>query len=170
MKKTLQIIMLLTFGLNLSAQNVKIDSKIKVDSTELKISERNSIYYAYCSLDNKKSDSLIVTIGTIGTSTTSIRIDLTDKPRAYILLYSDENEFDGKNILEVEFEKYDLELNSAEFKNGERIMGRIKGKSKIIPNKSGGYQIDIAGEFSHIIGKLLMKRMAESDFLILDDY
>lgn len=157
------------FGLNLSAQNIKIDSKIKVDSTQLKISERNSIYYAYCSLDNKKSDSLVVTIGTIGTSTTSIRIDLTGKPKVFILLYSDYEEFDGKNTLEIEFEKYDLELNATAFKKGERIMGRIKGKSKIIINKSGKHQMNIEGEFSHIIGKLFIKTVAESNFLILDD-
>ncbi|WP_166967304.1 hypothetical protein [Yeosuana marina] len=169
MKKTLQILILLIFGLNLSAQNVKINSKIQVDSTELDITQSDFKFYGYSTFDNKKTDSLIVSISSIGTSSTAIRIDLTKKPRAFITLSSDVPEYDGKHILDIEFEFYDLELNATEFKIGDRIMGKIKGKSKIIPNNSDGYQIEFKGEFSHIIGKLIMKNTAEQSYRIIQN-
>uniref|UniRef100_UPI00404A0E39 hypothetical protein n=1 Tax=Flavobacterium sp. TaxID=239 RepID=UPI00404A0E39 len=169
MKKTLQILIILTFGLNLSAQDVKINMEIEVESTEIKIIEPDLIYYAYSSFDNKQTDSLIVTIGTVGTSVTAIKIDLTDKPKVYITLWSDYAEFNGKETLDVELESYDLELNATEFKKGDRIMGRIKGKSKTISNSIGNYQIKFNGEFNHTIGKLMIKKKAEENYRIIDN-
>ena len=167
MKKTLQILILLAFGLNLSAQNVKINSELKIESTELKITESDFDYFAYSSHDSKKTDSLIVYISTIGTSSTAIKIDLTDKPKAFISLYSDVPEYDGKRTLDIEFEYYDLELNATDFKIGDRIMGRIKGKSK--PTKNREYQIEFDGEFSHIVGKLMIKKKADSNYKIIEN-
>jgi len=169
LRKTLQILILLTFGLNLSAQNVIIKSEIKVDSTDLKITQSDFEYYVYSSFDNKKTDSLIVTIANVGTGVTAIKIDLTEKPKAYITLWSDYSEYEGENTLNIEFEYYDLEINATKFKKGERIMGRIKGKSKIISNNSGGYQIEFDGEFSHVIGKLMIKKKAEQNYRIIDN-
>lgn len=169
MRKTLHILILLNFGLSLSAQNIKIDSGIKVDSTELKISKPNFEYIAYSTFDNRITDSLVVSIGTVGTSVTVIQIDLTEKPKVYISLWSDYAEYNGKNTLEVELKFYNLELNATEFKNGDRIMGRIKGKSKPITNSLGEYQIEINGEFSHIIGKLMMKKKAHQKYRIIDN-
>ena len=171
MRKTLQILILLTFGLNLSAQEVVIKSEIKIDSTELKIIKSDYEYYAYSTLDNRKTDSLIVTIGNVGTSVTAIKIDLTEteKPKIRLTLWSDYGEYDGKNTLNVELEFYELELNTTEFNKGDRIMGRVKGKSKIIPNNSGGFQIEFEGEFNHIIGKLMIKKKAEHSFRIIDN-
>ncbi|WP_055437655.1 hypothetical protein [Lacinutrix algicola] len=171
MRKTLQILILLTFGLNLSAQEVVIESEIKIDSTELKITQSDFEFYAYSTFDNRKTDSLIVTIGNIGTSITAIKIDLTEhkKPKVKLTLWSDYGEYDGKNTLDVELEFYELEINATEFKKGDRIMGRVKGKSKMISNNSGGYQIEFDGEFSHIIGKLMIKKKAEQSFRIIDN-
>jgi len=169
LKKTLQILIILTFGLNLSAQNVKINTEIKVDSTEVKIIESDFIYYAYSTFDNNETDSLIVTIGNVGTSVTAIKVDLTDGPKVYLTLWSDYAEFKGKETLNVELESYDLELNATEFKKGDRIMGRIKGKSKPISNSIGEYQIEFNGEFSHTIGKLMIKKKAEENYRIIDN-
>ncbi|PQV44318.1 hypothetical protein CLV33_1261 [Jejuia pallidilutea] len=171
MRKTLQILIILSFGLNLSAQEVVIKSEIKIDSTELKITQSDYEYYAYSTLDNRKTDSLIVTIGNVGTSVTAIKIDLTktERPKVGLTLWSDYGEYDGKNTLNVELEFYELELNATEFKKGDRIMGRVKGKSRIIPNNSGGYQIEFDGEFNHIIGKLMIKKKAEHSFRIIDN-
>lgn len=167
LKKALQILILLTFGLNLSAQNVKINSELKIESTELKITESDLDYFAYSSYDSKKTDSLIVYISTIGTSSTAIKIDLIDKPKVFVSLYSDVPEYDGKHILEIEFEYYDLELNATDFKIGDRIMGRIKGKSKPVLNRE--YQIKFEGEFSHIIGKLMIKKNTEQNYQIFEN-
>ncbi|MBZ9651831.1 hypothetical protein [Psychroflexus montanilacus] len=169
MKKTLQILILLNFGLNLSAQNIKINSDFKVDSTEIKIIKSDFDYYAYSTFDNKKTDSLIVTIGNVGTSVTAIKIDLTEKPKVYITLWSDYAEFNGKETLDVELESYDLELNATQFKKGDRIMGRIKGKSKPILNSFGDYQIEFDGEFKHIIGKLMVKKKPGENYRIIDN-
>lgn len=169
MKKTLQILILLTFGLNLSAQNIKINSEIKVDSTEIKISKSDFDYYAYSSFDNKKTDSLIVTVGTVGTSVTAIKIELTENPKVYITLWSDYAEFDGKETIDIELEAYDLELNATEFKKGDQIMGRIKGKSKPISNSLGEYEIEFDGEFKHIIGKLMIKKKDKQNYRIIDN-
>jgi hypothetical protein len=169
LRKTIHILIILTFGLNLSAQEVIINSEIKIDSTELKITQSDFEYFAFSTLDNRKTDSLIVTIGNVGTSVTAIKIDLTEKekPKVKLTLWSDYGEYDGKNTLEVELEYYELELNSTEFKKGDRIMGRVKGKSKLIPNNSDGYQIEFEGEFNHIIGKLMIKKKAEHNFRII---
>ena len=70
--------------------------------------------------------------------------------------------------MKVEFEFYDLELNATEFKKGDRIMGKLKGKSKVIPNNSDGYQIEFEGEFNHIIGKLMIKKKAKQKYRIID--
>ena len=169
MKKIIQILILLTFGLNLSAQNVKINSDIKIDSTELKINTSNYEYYAYSTFDNKKPDSLIVTIGNVGTSITAIKIDLTEKPKVELTLWSDYGEYDGKNTLDVELEYYELEINATKFKKGDKIMGRIKGKSKPIKNSLGEYQIEFNGFFSHIIGKLMIKNKDGQNYRIVDN-
>ena len=148
---------------------MKINSELKIDSTELKISQSDFYYFAYSSLDNKKTDSLVVSISTVGTSSTAIKIDLTNKPKASISLYSDIPEYDEKHVLDIEFEYYDLELNATNFKISNRIMGRIKGKSKPIKNSSGHYQIEVDGEFSHIIGKLMIKKKADQNYRVFEN-
>jgi len=169
LKKALQILIILTFGLNVSAQDVKIDPEIKVDSTMLKISQSDFEYFAYSSYDNKKTDSLIVSISTVGTSTTAIEIELLKNPKIYISLFSDYMQYKGKHIMNVDFESYELELNSTEFQLGDKIMGRIKGISKPIKNRNGEYQIKFEGEFMHIIGKLMIKKKADQSYRIFEN-
>ncbi|WP_278006747.1 hypothetical protein [Winogradskyella marincola] len=62
-----------------------------------------------------------------------------------------------------------MELNATEFKKGDQIMGRIKGKSKPISNSLGEYQIEFDGEFKHIIGKLMIKKKAKQNYRIIDN-
>ncbi|WP_299242420.1 hypothetical protein [uncultured Aquimarina sp.] len=170
MKQIIGILTLLIFSFSLSAQNVKINSKLKVDSTILKIKQLNSNYNVYSTFDNKNTDSLIVTIGTIGTSVTAIKIDLTEKPKAYIILWSDYAEYNGKDTLRVELEYFDLELNASKFDKDARIMGRISGKTNLISNSSEDYQIEFNGEFNHIIGKLMMKKKVNDKYIIIDNH
>ena len=148
MKRLFQILIALFFALNLSAQNIKIDPKIKVDSTVVQINESDIQYFAYSSHDNKKSDSLIVSISTMGTSTASIIINLTKNPHVSISLFSDYKEYDGQHIKNIDAETYELELNAVQYKLGDRIMGRVKGISKPISSSSGDYRIEFQGEFS----------------------
>ena len=161
---------MLLVGLNLSAQNVVVKSNLKVDSTAIKITKSDSDYYVYSSFDNKKTDSLIVTIGTIGTNVTALKIDLTEKPKAYLSLWSDYPEYNGKNTLDLEFEFYTLELNKTKFEKGDLIMGRIKGKSKVITYNSHSYQIEFEGEFNHQIGSLIIKKTAEQKYRIISNH
>ena len=88
MKSLFQIFIALVFVLKLPAQSVNIDPTIKVDSTAIKITALDTEYFAYSSGDNKKLDALIVSLSSVGTSTTAIEIDLTDKPHVYISLFS----------------------------------------------------------------------------------
>ena len=169
LKKILHISILMLFGLNLSAQNVTINPNIKFDTSELVITERDYEYYAYSTFDNRKNDSLVITIGNVGTSVTGIKINLTNKPKVELTLWSDYGEYDGKNTLDVELEFYDLHLNGTEFKKGDKIMGRINGKSKPIKSSLGDYQIEFDGYFSHIIGKLMIKKRAENNYRIIDN-
>ncbi|RMB56198.1 hypothetical protein EAX61_15635 [Dokdonia sinensis] len=170
MKKVTYTFFLIAFGFRISAQNWKINPDIQVDSTIIKIKKSNFEYFAYSSYDNGKSDSLVVVIGSVGTSVTAFGINLQEKPEAYITLYSDYPEYNGKNILNVEFEFYDLEINSSKFEKGDQIMGRISGKSKPIINDSKESYIEIEGEFNHRIGKIMIKREAKEKYRIIDDH
>ncbi|WP_378173247.1 hypothetical protein [Aquimarina sp. SS2-1] len=136
----------------------------------MKITQSDFDYYSYTSYDNKKTDSLIVTIASVGTSVTALQIDLTNKPIAYITLWSDYKEFDGKDTKRIEFEKYELELNATEFNKNQRIYGRFNGLSRPIKNGNETYQIGFSGEFSHIIGMLLLKKKAGDKYLITDNH
>ena len=156
------------FGLNISAQNLIINADIKFDSTEIKITRPNFTQFAYSSLDRNKKDSLIVSFGTIGTSLTSININLKNKPKAHIILWSDYPEYNGKNYLRVEFEIFNLEINNLNLKKGDRFMGKIKGKSKMITNNNKRYQIEIDGFFNHIIGKQMIKKNQGDKYEIID--
>ena len=160
---------ILVLGLSLSAQNVTIDPNIKVDSTVLKISDFNYDYTAYSSVDNKKTDSLIVSISSVGHSTISVIIDLSKKPKVYVSLFSDYKEYDGKHILDIDAESYTLELNSTKFNIGDKIMARIKGRSKPVNRGKGEYQIKFEGEFRHIIGKFMIKKKAGQPYRIIDN-
>ncbi|WP_299683364.1 hypothetical protein [uncultured Dokdonia sp.] len=170
MKKILQLLILVTFSFNVLSQNIIIEPDIKIDSTTLKINKLGYEYYAYNSYDNKKIDSLTIVIGTIGTSVTALKINLTEPPEVYITLWSDYPEYDDKNALDVKLEYYDLTLNDTTFNKDDRVMGRIKGKSEPIKNNLGEYQLEFDGEFSHIVGKLLIKRKANQKYRILDNY
>ena len=143
---------------------------MKIDSTKMKIAQSDFSYHSYTSYDTKKTDSLIVTIASVGTSITALRIDLTNEPIAYITLWYDYKEFDGKDTKRIEFENYELELNTTDFKKNDRIYGRFKGISKPIKNSVGTYQIEFSGEFSHIIGMLMLKKKAEDEYIIMEDY
>ena len=160
---------LLTIGLNLSAQNVNLDSNLSFESTDIKIVENDSEYHAYSSYDNNKTDSLTVSVGNVGVGGVIIRINLIDEPTIELYRWSDYNQFDGKNTIKVDLDYYELDLNSTEFESGERIMGRMTGKSKPIKNSLGTYQIEFDGFFSHILGKLMKKKRADENYRIIDN-
>lgn len=169
MRKTLQILILLAFGLTISAQNVKLNSDLNFESTDVKISEYDSVYSAFSSFDNGNSDSLTVTISNIGKGGVMINIILSDKPNVELIEWSDYNQFDGKSTREIGLENYTLELNDTVLRKGERIMGRIKGKSKMITSSLGDYQVQFDGTFSHIIGKLMKKKTADEKYRIIEN-
>lgn len=160
------LFLVLTF--QLSAQNVVIDSELQVESTELKINERGFTYGAFSTYDNKQPDSLQVSISKISTSSISIQINLINEPKVSIGLYSDYEEYNGKNTLDVDLEWYELVLNATKFKLGDRIIGTVRGVSKPIKNSSGDYQIGFEGSFNHIVGKLMLKRNANEQAEIID--
>ena len=159
---------------SMSSQNIKVLPDLKVDSTKIKITEmgsngNNSIYYAYTSFDTERKDSLIVTISTMGTSLTTLRIDFTHEPTAYITLWSDYNEFDGKDTKRVEFEVYLLEINTTTLNKGDWVYGRFRGVSKPIKNSIGTYRIEFLGEFSHQIGTIRLKKKEEESYRIITE-
>ncbi len=157
MKKILPILVFLSFGMNLSSQNTKINNKIKIDSTVLKLSLNGQVDYIYSTYDNKNTDSLVFSIGEISKEgIPNVRIDFSKIPKVYINIRSDYPQYDGNYDLKIEFEHYYLEINSVDLKNGDILMGRLKGKSEKLPTKLGGYQINIDGEFKHIIGKSIL--------------
>jgi len=170
LKKTFHITSLfLVLVINTYSQTIKISPELKIDSTEMKITESNFSYHSYTSYDNKKVDSLIITIASVGTSVTALIIDLINEPYPYISLYSDYKEFNGKHIKKIEFEKYKLELNSIKFKKNDSIYGRFKGISKPIKNNTETSQIEFSGKFSHITGKLMLKKKAKDKYLIIEE-
>ena len=169
LKKTFYIaIIFLNCGIFLQAQTVEIDADLNIYETKIKQTIADNSHYNYTSYDNKKADSLIVTLASIGTSVTALVIDLTNEPIVYVDLWSDYEEYNGSNSLRIEFENYTLKLNSTEFKKGERILGVFKGKTKPIENSNGFYQIEFDGVFNHIVGKLMIKKRAEDEYIITE--
>ncbi|WP_186987765.1 hypothetical protein [Constantimarinum furrinae] len=156
-------------GINTFSQEVKVDSTLRFDSTNIVIKDFDSTYRAYTSFDNQKSDSLIVTIGNHGLSGVLVKLNFNEYPKLELFLWSDTNEFSGKNTMKIAIDEYSLEINSTKFQRGDTIMGRIKGKSEIISNSFGNYQIEFQGQFRHIVGKILKKREADQNYIIIDN-
>ncbi len=169
MKKLIYIFTVLIFGLTSLAQKLTIDSNIFIESTDIEITENNLNYRAFTSFDNEKNDSLEVYIGNIGNGGIFIQIKLMDKPKVEFFVWSDYNQYDGESSKKIDLEFYELELNGLKFENGERVMGKIKGKTKTISNSLGNYQIEFEGQISHIVGKFMKKRNPEDEYQITDN-
>ena len=170
MKETLYIALILLFcGINLQAQIVKINPNLKIEETNLTYIINGWNYKMYSSYDNKKTDSLIVKLAKISTSTLTVEIDFSkSKPIVYVVLGSDYAEYDGSYTKQVEFESYDLELNSDNFVKDDIIMGYFRGKTMPITVENRTYDIEFQGVFRHIIGKFMIKNNADSEYFIMD--
>ncbi len=174
MKKKLNLILILWIvGLTAYSQTIKINPEIQIDSTIIKATQYGYDDYYFSSFDNKKIDSLNVSFASIGTSVSSINIDFTNEPKVTVFLYSDTPDFDGKHTKNVELECYTLEINAIEFKFGDRIYGRIIGVTESISNDPEYFEkskIHFNGEFSHIVGKFILKKRPEDEYKIMDKY
>lgn len=154
------------------AQNITVNPDLKIDSTDIKITSGldNNSFHAYSSYDLRRNDSLSVMISTIGVTVEGFRIIIGKEVNVEIILYSDAPEYSGSHTKDIEFESFELEVNTLGPKEGERFMGKFVGESVLIPFKDESYRMTFSGEFSHIIGTLMVKRRANEEYRILDDH
>lgn len=171
MKKTLIILILLTFcGISSYSQSFKVDSELKVDTTFVTAIQYRYINYMFMTSDNKKPDSLGIYLYSME-SGIGVNIDMTDEPKLGVSLFSDAPQYDGKHFKKVEFESYELTLNTTEFNLGDKIYGYFKGISKPTtdnPEFIKDSKIIFEGYFMHIVGKIILKERENDPYDIVD--
>jgi len=158
---TFLALIMFTFFSNLKAQNssVEIKPNFKIDSTyinftvlysEKKNKSKKYINSGNFSLDNKKIDSLIVSIGANGITSYWIRLNLEkNKIQPNFLIVTDYKAYDGRSYYEIPIQHYNLLINKVNLRTGDDLYFRISGET----NNFYGDKVIFEAEVYHIVGK-----------------
>jgi hypothetical protein len=153
------LVFLLCSNSKAQSQNVDIDPDFKTDSTyinfttfrpEKKVGPKKDTYSGNYSLDNKNLDSLVVSIGAVGTTSYWIKIKIgKNKIEPSFLVVTDYDAYDGKNYYELPINNYKLLINAVNLKKGDNLYLRISGET----NNFYEDKITFDAEVHHIVGK-----------------
>jgi len=159
-KKTL-IISIFSFIVN-QENKIIIDSNFKTTETQISVFSDNSKQEV---LKSNIAKNLNVYFTNAGFGGASLNLSFNDKIEPKLSLWSDYNEFDDKDTVEIELESYKITINKNRFNIGDTIMGTIESfskKSKFIKNNGS---LKLKGDFFGIIGKTILYKKNGQKFI-----
>lgn len=162
--KSILIIFIILTSLKVEAQKIVFDENIEVDSTEIGFKSDFINLTAFSSIDNKRADSLIVSLTSTNLVGYTIKLDFTQNLKPTLIIFSDANEFDGKHFMEIDIRNYELTLNKEKYNLNDKLMGYINGKTENFLIENQPYVVEFNGYFSHTVGKVLRKRHVDDSY------
>jgi hypothetical protein len=115
-----------------------------------------------------KKDTIGVSFSNVGLGGTALKIIFSESIEPKLVLWSDENEFDDKHEIELDLDYFSIDINKANLKRGDTLMGKMYLKSKPSKFIIGSGILEMKGDLFAVIGKIVFIRQ-DGKVIILDN-